>query len=159
MRWADRLALDDDVDQPARYVDLLDDCAVGDEPLHLLAIESRGYGILFADFVFLRRRRLSLWSIFEDAPQGEYHYRRGFNWVGLGSIVLGQAVYLFLYNPLSGETHDWFRFMPASIAAFLVPAVVYWGVMRRRASRDESRRTLAPEAGELASRRLISPNI
>ena len=83
-------------------------------------------GILFVDYFFLRGQKLSLWSLFEDDPSGSYHYRGGYNWIGLGAIVLGQVFYLFLYNPISGETHELFRYMPASIGAFLVSSVFYW---------------------------------
>jgi NCS1 family nucleobase:cation symporter-1 len=108
-------------------------------------------GILFIDYFWLRRQRLGLRSIFEDAPDGAYFYSRGFNWIALGSLLLGQATYLFLYNPLSGETHDLFRFAPASIAAFAVPALVY-GLAMRLLSIGDGRATGASE-------RLIEPNI
>jgi NCS1 family nucleobase:cation symporter-1 len=109
-------------------------------------------GIVFVDYFLLRRQRLSLWSIFESDPQGEYHYSRGFHWPALGSLVLGQATYLFLYDPLSGETHDWFRFVPASVAAFALPALTYaiatlWRGRHR------------PGAETAAARRLVAPNI
>jgi NCS1 family nucleobase:cation symporter-1 len=106
-------------------------------------------GILFADFVFLRGQRLSLRSIFEDDPSGEYHYSRGFNWMAIGAVVLGQAIYFFLYNPITAETHDLVRFLPASIAAFLLPALVYWLGMRLldrriRTSREAPTQLVAP---------------
>jgi NCS1 family nucleobase:cation symporter-1 len=82
-------------------------------------------GIVFVDYFFLRGQRLSLWSIFDDDPSGDYYYSRGFNWLALGSVILGQVVYVTLYNPITGETHDWFRFMPASVAACIVPALTY----------------------------------
>jgi NCS1 family nucleobase:cation symporter-1 len=102
-------------------------------------------GIVFADYVFLRGQRLNLRAIFEDHPDGEYHYWRGFNALALGSIVLGQAVYLSLYNPLTAEAHWLFHFVPASIAACLVPAVVYGigarllGVHERAAAKLDAR--------------------
>ena len=106
-------------------------------------------GVLFADFVFLRGQRLCLRSIFEEDPSGEYHYSRGFNWTAIGAVVLGQAIYLFLYNPITAETHDLVRFLPASIAAFLLPAGAYWlGTRlldrRIRAHREAPTRLVAP---------------
>jgi NCS1 family nucleobase:cation symporter-1 len=106
-------------------------------------------GSVLVDFVWLRRQKLSLWDLFDDDPAGAYHYQRGFHWLGLGSLLLGQAVYLALYDPISGEVHDLVRFLPASLAAFLVPAVVY-GVGARLLGRGRA----APER-----RRLVSPNI
>ncbi len=113
-------------------------------------------GILFVDYFALRGQKLSLWSIFDDDPSGRYHYHRGYNWIGLGSIVLGQAFYLYLYNPISGETAELFRYMPSSIGAFLVAAIFYWVAMTLvyPGTRAEAAAPLAP--GE---RRLIKPNI
>jgi NCS1 family nucleobase:cation symporter-1 len=108
-------------------------------------------GIFFVDFFVLRRQQLSLWSIFEADPSGAYHYHHGFHWPALASLVLGQALYLFLYNPISGETHESFRIMPASVAACVVPALTYWlatRVMRRSATADRN-----------APQRLIAPNL
>jgi NCS1 family nucleobase:cation symporter-1 len=109
-------------------------------------------GILFADYFLLRRRRLCLWSIFDDHPDGEYHYSRGFHWRALGCLVLGQITYLSLYNPMSGETHPFFEILPASLAAFTLPALVYAIVARVGSPR-------ALRAPDAAARRLIAPNI
>jgi NCS1 family nucleobase:cation symporter-1 len=118
-------------------------------------------GILFVDFVFMRGRRLNLWSIFEDAPHGEYRYSRGFNWPALVSVVAGQITYFYLYNPITNETSDLMRFVPASIAACLAPAALYWIRMRVAARRE---RGAGPAAADRAresgaGRRLITPNI
>ena len=87
-------------------------------------------GILFVDFFLLRGQKIHLWSIFDDAPDGAYQYWKGFNWLALGCVVLGQAVYIILYNPLSGETHELFRFFPPSLTACIVPGLLYWAGMR-----------------------------
>jgi NCS1 family nucleobase:cation symporter-1 len=114
-------------------------------------------GILFIDYFLLRGQRLNLWSIFEDAPGGDYFYSRGFNWIALGSLLLGQATYVFLYNPITGATHELFRWAPASIAAFVVPALVYGVAMRLLNRKVGSEAFSAPTAA--GGRRLISPNI
>ncbi|MCZ6777960.1 MAG: cytosine permease [Acidobacteriota bacterium] len=111
-------------------------------------------GILFADYFFLRKQRLNLWSLFDDDPKGEYHYSYGFNWVAVGCLVLGQFVYLSMYNPLTSETHYLFRFMPASMAACVVPGLVYWGLMRILNAVSDS-----PPRLRTQHRRLNSPNI
>lgn len=108
-------------------------------------------GIVFVDFFVLRRQKLSLWAIFEASPSGAYHYSYGFHWPALASLLLGQALYLFLYNPISGETHEIFTVVPPSVVACAVPALTYWIatlVMRRRATADAN-----------APRHLIEPNI
>ncbi len=108
-------------------------------------------GIVFVDFFVLRRQQLSLFAIFEGAPSGAYHYSHGFHWPALASLVLGQGLYLFLFNPITGETHDLFRLMPASVAACVVPALTYWlatRLMRKAATADLN-----------APRHLVQPNI
>jgi len=87
-------------------------------------------GIVFVDFFLLRRQRICLRSIFDNDPTGEYWYWKGFNLLGLGGIVLGQAVYFFLFDPIDLETHWLFTYVPASVAAFIVPATAYWIGMR-----------------------------
>jgi NCS1 family nucleobase:cation symporter-1 len=107
-------------------------------------------GILFVDYFWLRRQRICLRSIFDDAPHGAYYYWRGFNLLALGCIVAGQAAYFWLYNPLSARPHELFLVVPASLAAFAVPAVLYGLGMRILGIR------LAADA---PAGRLVSPNI
>jgi len=116
-------------------------------------------GILLADYFFLRKQKLNLRALFEDDPSGEYYFHWGFNWVALGSLLLGQVVYVVMYNPISGEIHQLSRYVPASVAASVLPALVYWAGMRLLAQRESAspRGPTAPE-GRGASR-LISPNI
>ena len=113
-------------------------------------------GILFVDYFFLRNQKLSLWSIFEDDPSGRYHYKRGYNWIGMAALLLGQAGYLFLYNPISGGTHWLFAYMPASVAAFGVAAVFYWVAM---AIFEPGTKELEATPTAAEDRRLIRPNI
>ena len=121
-------------------------------------------GILFVDYFFLRGQRLNLWSIFDDDPSGEYHYSRGFNWPALGSLMLGQALYLFLYNPITHEINALSRYAPASVAACVVPGLTYWMAMRLL---SRSRPQPAISGAGIATgtgtgsggRRLIAPNI
>lgn len=87
-------------------------------------------GIVFFDYFFLRRQRVCLRSVFDNAPHGAYYYWKGFNLLGLAGIVLGQLVYFWLYNPLTGDTHWLFTYLPASVAAFMVPGLIYWVGMR-----------------------------
>jgi NCS1 family nucleobase:cation symporter-1 len=87
-------------------------------------------GILFVDFLVLRRQRICLRSVFDNSTDGAYYYWKGFNPLALGCVLLGQATYFALYNPISGEAHWLFVYVPASLAAFGVPALVYWAGMR-----------------------------
>lgn len=87
-------------------------------------------GILLVDYFFIRRQQLHLRSIFEASPGGQYYYTRGFNFLALGSLVAGQVAYVLVYNPFTEEASALFRYLPASIVAFLLPAMTYWVGMR-----------------------------
>ncbi len=119
-------------------------------------------GILLADFIFLRRQKYNLWAIFEDHKSGAYHYTRGINWIAIGSLVLGQAVYIFIYNPGTGETHDLFFYINPSIAAFLVPAIVYTASMKLLGSFEKSLTTteqIQRRDEQPIGKKIIVPNI
>ena len=87
-------------------------------------------GILFVDYFFIRKQRINLGAIYESAPSGDYYYQKGFNLLALGGIVIGQITYFLLYNPFNDATHWMFKFLPASIAAFVLPGLIYWLGMR-----------------------------
>lgn len=112
-------------------------------------------GILVADYFFIRKQHLNVRMIFEGSPTGDYYYHKGFNWLGLICIVIGQLAYFALYNPFSSEAHSWFRFMPASIAAFVLPTLIYWVGMHVWMSRR------GPAVGETKDQptKLSMPNI
>jgi hypothetical protein len=74
--------------------------------------------------------RADLRSIFEAAPSGKYYYTKGFNFLAVGGVIIGQVAYFLIYNPFTGEASPLFQYLPASIAAFLLPALVYWIGMR-----------------------------
>jgi NCS1 family nucleobase:cation symporter-1 len=120
-------------------------------------------GILFADYFLLRGQTLNLRAIFSDDANAEYHYRRGYNWVALGCVVLGQIVYLALYNPLTAETTEMFRFLPASVAGFTVPAFAYGvttALLRRRSNGAPRPTGSAADPQVLESHRKVAdPNI
>jgi NCS1 family nucleobase:cation symporter-1 len=110
-------------------------------------------GVLFVDYFFVRRARLSLRAIFENAPGSEYYYWKGFNLLGLGSVLLGQCAYVYLYNPFNGETNWLFNYLPASVGAFFVPAIFY-GIGAKFLNMRTPR-----HAGRAAPARLTVPNI
>lgn len=87
-------------------------------------------GVLMVDYFFLRKQRIHLRSIYEAAPTGLYYYWKGFNWLALSCIVIGQVTYFLVYNPFTDAASPLLRFLPASVAAFGLPAIVYWAGMR-----------------------------
>ncbi len=116
-------------------------------------------GILFADYFFLRKQKLNLRALFEDDPSGEYYFHSGYNWLALGSLLIGQILYIVLYNPLTGETHPLSAYIPASVASCIVPALIYWAGMRVLARRQSASLAGPAALDGRGSRRLISPNV
>ena len=108
-------------------------------------------GILFIDYFFIRKQRINLRAIYESDSSGEYYYWKGFNVLALAGIVVGQLTYFYLYNPFTDASHWMFNVVPASIAAFVVPALIYWLGSMGEARRAAAKRDTADK--------LLSPNI
>lgn len=87
-------------------------------------------GVLLVDYLFLRRQRLNVSQIFEDAPRGHYWFTGGVNWAAIGCVVLGQLLYVWLLDPISGTAHGPVRLVTASGPAVIVPALLY-GIVAR----------------------------
>ena len=113
-------------------------------------------GILLVDYLFLRKQHIHLRSIFEAAPSGKYYYSKGFNFLALAGVVLGQVAYFAIYDPFTAEAHWIFRYLPATVAAFCLPALVYWAGMKLGLERYYERRAGGPE---VEPARLVKPNI
>jgi NCS1 family nucleobase:cation symporter-1 len=113
-------------------------------------------GILLVDYFLLKKQYIDLRSIFEAAPSGRYYYTKGFNFLAMGAIILGQLAYFGIYDPFTDEAHEAFRYLPATVAAFVLPGLVYWAGMKFWLEKLYERQ--AGEAGP-ASGRLIKPNI
>ena len=78
-------------------------------------------GILFADFVFIRRQKLNIRAIFDNDPRSDYYFTKGFHWPAIVCMILGQAIFFFLLDPLTFESHPIFLFTTASLPACIVP--------------------------------------
>jgi NCS1 family nucleobase:cation symporter-1 len=113
-------------------------------------------GILLVDYFFLKKQKLHLRSIFEADPSGHYYYTKGFNFLALSGIFIGQLTYFLIYNPFTDAAHEVFHFLPASIAAFVVPAALYWAGMKLWLEERFNRRLASFES---MPDTLIKPNI
>jgi NCS1 family nucleobase:cation symporter-1 len=83
-------------------------------------------GVVLVDYLVLRRQRLNLSQIFEDHPEGHFHYVGGFNLAALGSMLVGQGLYLFLLDPVDWTARGPVHLITASGPAVIVPAVLYY---------------------------------
>jgi len=82
-------------------------------------------GLLLVDYWIVRRRRLSLRSIFE---RGAYHYTGGVNIVAMVSFALGVAAFLLVYDPINYvvKAESIFNALTVTGFATLVSMVAYF---------------------------------
>jgi len=99
--------------------------------------------LLFTDFFFVRRQKLSLRSAF--ALSGHQAYN-GINWIGFICVAAGVVISLCIYNPVSGTVHNQFlfRFTPTGFS-FLGTGALYYLLSRVPAIR----RYLLRDHGEI----------
>jgi NCS1 family nucleobase:cation symporter-1 len=83
-------------------------------------------GVHLADFFFLRRRVLDVRGLYEGENLSRYAFWGGFNPAALFAVALGSAVYFLLLNPITFEQAPVFRFVSASIPAFLTAGGVHF---------------------------------
>lgn len=112
-------------------------------------------GILLVDYFLLKKQYIHLRSIFEASPSGRYYYTRGFNFLALAGIIIGQITYFWIYDPFTDEAIGLFRYLPATVGAFCLPALIYWAGMKFWLEKRYS--SLA--GPDTPPTRLIKPNI
>ncbi|MFN7135668.1 MAG: cytosine permease, partial [Myxococcales bacterium] len=83
-------------------------------------------GVMLVDYLLLRKQRINVSQVFEEHPSGQYWFHGGFNWLALGSVAAGQALYLVLFDPVSNDAHPLFQYLTASGPAVVLPIVLYW---------------------------------
>src|SRR5579871_502723 len=82
-----------------------------------------------ADYFILRKQKLDLPQLFVTGRFGKYWFWRGINWIAVASVVVSAAVYRTLFDPATQESARAFRYLGASIPAYIVGATVYVGTM------------------------------
>jgi NCS1 family nucleobase:cation symporter-1 len=82
-------------------------------------------GIQIADYYVVRRRCIDIRAVFDPSRGGAYAFWAGFNPVAIVALAIGCAVYIYLLNPLSYESHGPFRFLTASLPTAFASGLVY----------------------------------
>jgi len=95
-----------------------------------LAVETYLYApimaVLLVDFFFIKHQRLSLRDAYFLKEKSKYTFSKGFNFIGLGSIVIGFVSAMLIFNPVTGEIYSpIFYYCGASIVSFFVGGLVY----------------------------------
>lgn len=104
--------------------------------------------VLFVDFFFVRRQKISLRSAFGLAGHSAYRYTNGFNIIGFVCMVAGVLMSLAVYNPVTSEVHikSLFYLTPTGFS-FLGTGVLYYALgrippVRRYILRDRNELTV-----------------
>lgn len=87
--------------------------------------------LLFTDFFFVRKQKISLRSAYQLPKHNAYNYTNGFNLLGLICLFMGALFSLAIYNPVTGEIHSefLFRFTPTG-ASFIGTCLLYYGMSK-----------------------------
>jgi NCS1 family nucleobase:cation symporter-1 len=86
--------------------------------------------VMLTDYMLLRRQRVLPSHLFVKTGQGAYWFWGGVNWVAMGTIVLGAAVYLALFDPLTLAAGPSFRYIGATMPTMALCVLAYYLVMR-----------------------------
>ncbi len=90
------------------------------------------------DFFVLRRQRLDLRALHLPHGESRYGFWRGWNPVAVAAIAMGATTYVLLLNPVTYVPAGWFRYLTASLPAFVVAGAAHYLlthlVLRWRAS-------------------------
>jgi NCS1 family nucleobase:cation symporter-1 len=87
-------------------------------------------GVLLVDYLVLRRGRIDAAQVFEGDRGGAYWFAAGFNVPALVSVLVGQAVYVWLLDPVSLTARGPVRFLTASGPAVVAPIALYYVLAR-----------------------------
>lgn len=98
-----------------------------------LAIETYLYApmmsILFVDFFFIKKQKISLRDAYQldGAEKSKYRFHKGFNLVGLICLAVGVASGCLVFNPITGSIHsDIFYYVSGSGVTFITAGVLYF---------------------------------
>ncbi|NYJ02193.1 NCS1 family nucleobase:cation symporter-1 [Nocardioides thalensis] len=92
--------------------------------------------VQLVDFFVLRRQRLDLRDLHLPYTESRYGFWRGWNPIAVLAVALGAATYAALLNPVTYEPSGWFRYLTASLPAFVVAGAVHYVGTRVASRRD-----------------------
>jgi NCS1 family nucleobase:cation symporter-1 len=83
-------------------------------------------GIQIADYLILRRQRLSLRGLYDRSRRSPYAFWGGVNPAAIVAMAAGCGTYVGLLNPLTYESRWPYEWTTASLPAVLVAGLVFW---------------------------------
>ena len=94
-------------------------------------------GVQIVDYFILRRQYWNAAALYDFSKGSPYYYIGGFNPIGIGSVVFGFGVYVYLLDPVSYETASIFGFLTASMPAAVLSGLLH-GLLTTMATRRGS---------------------
>jgi nucleobase:cation symporter-1, NCS1 family len=82
------------------------------------------------DYLVLRKQRISVLDLFDQTSAGRYWFWSGVNPAAIVAVALGFFFYLWLFNPVTAESKELFRYATATIPTVVVSALAYYALMR-----------------------------
>lgn len=86
--------------------------------------------VTLVDYLFLRKQRIVVRDLFDNTSSGRYWFWSGVNPAAILAVTLGCIFYLWIFDPITSESLDIFRYITASLPTTLFSAVVYYVTMR-----------------------------
>ncbi len=89
-------------------------------------------GIVFVDYLIMRKRKFSLKSLYNIEGHNAYDFKGGFNWIGIMVIIVTLVIALvFVYNPITGEVMSpIFCFTTGSGFTAILGGFLYWAASK-----------------------------
>ncbi len=82
-------------------------------------------GVIIADYFILRRQVVPLRALYATGVDDPLRFTGGVNIAALASVAIASTFYLWVYNPITLETQDMFRFATATVPAVLIAMVCH----------------------------------
>ena len=85
-------------------------------------------GIMFVDYIVIRRRKFSLKGLYYLEGHDAYKFKHGVNWIGVATILVTLFIALiFVYNPITGSVQSpIFYYTTGSGFTAIVGGLIYW---------------------------------
>lgn len=84
-------------------------------------------GIMFVDYFFIRKRKVSLRAVYELEGHDCYQYTRGFNVVAFGCAIIGIIGDLLIFDPIAYVPKSpVFNFATCTFFGFILTAVLFF---------------------------------
>jgi Cytosine/uracil/thiamine/allantoin permeases len=85
-------------------------------------------GMTVVDYLIVKKRKISLRSLYELKGHDAYSFTNGFNLVGLGILVISFVVaILFVYNPATGSINGNIFFLTTGSGfTAILGGLLYW---------------------------------